>query len=447
VALGSGDPSLRIVVRCQEPQAGRKAQERLAAAGVEATALPGPPSPRRNAPNGEDILIVDGGATGLAAATAFAEAARASDHPPLAILAALGSETPPPSGLESPHRFDGAISLEAPPALLAAQISALTRMSVASEERARRIATAAAMRTAAPKPIEPRKLKALYIGAPSPIFLSLERALAQHGGLVCAAFTSFAGFDHLHDEFFDAVVLNGATDPATAISLCAALRRNTSLHHVPTMVVTAPGDKTTGASAIDRGASAVVAMDAPSAPALGWLFEAIRRERRRKAAEHDIRALRDIMGDPRTGLFRRAPFESHLARLADDHHASGRSLSLAALRVMPAHGSTEPSAQVWKRGFAEIASLSGRLLRDTDTATALNGDLIIVALPATDAQGARRLAERVASVAECTAFAAGEGDAGPVVFEQSIAELQPGESGSGLMARALRVFQQQSVTA
>ena len=44
------------------------------------------------------------------------------------------------------------------------------------------------------------------------MFLALERALADHGGVVAAAFSSYAGFDHLHDEPFDAVVLNGAQD-------------------------------------------------------------------------------------------------------------------------------------------------------------------------------------------------------------------------------------------
>ena len=99
---------------------------------------------------------------------------------------------------------------------------------------------------------------------------------------------------------------------------------------------------------------------------------------------------------------------------------------------------------MWKRGFGEIATLTGRLIRDADTGVVLGRDLIVVALPATDLKGARRSAERVASVAECTAFAAGEGGAGPLVFEQSVVELQPGESGAGLLTRATGVFEPQS---
>jgi PleD family two-component response regulator len=279
------------------------------------------------------------------------------------------------------------------------------------------------------------------------MFLSLERALASRGGLVAAAFSSYAGFDHLHDELFDAVVLNAAQDAATAIRLCAAMRRNAALYHLPTLVAVAPGDSATGAAAIERGASAVVEAHAPCGAGLVWLLEAVRRERRRRCAEHDMRALRDSMGDPRTGLFRRAPYDVHLARLAADHHTSGRPFSLAALRALPAHGARAPGEEAWRRGFTEVASLAGRLIRDADSGAVIGADVIAVAMPATRLAGAHRAAERIAAVAEGTTFASAGGDAGPLVFEQSCVELQAGESGAGLLARALRAIELESVPA
>ena len=354
---------------------------------------------------------------------------------------------PPALGLKGIEGLSGAMALDAPPKLLAAQMEAWRRVAIAEEERARRADTGAKLGAPAPSALEPRKLKALYIGAPSSMFLALERVLAEQGGLVAAAFSSYAGFDHLHDEPFDAVVLNGAQDPQTAISLCAALRRNATLYHLPTMVLTAPGDAATAAASIERGASAITEANGPYGPSLGWLFEAVRRERRRRAAEHEIRALRDLMGDPRTGLWQRTSFDAHLARLAADHHASGRPFSLAVLRVMPAHGAREPAEDVWKRGFNEIASLAGRLMRDADCGAILGGDLIAVALPAARLKSAKRTAERIASVAECTSFASGEGSAGPLIFEQSAVELQPGESGAGMLARALRAIEVASIPA
>jgi two-component system, cell cycle response regulator PopA len=414
----------------------RDAQALLGAAGVEATALPGPFRP---APDGEDITILAAGGD-VDEFARLCAASLSAPEPPLARLIGLRSGTPPALGLSNTNLFTGAIALDAPPKLLAAQVEACTRVAIAEEERVRRQATATQLVAGAPHPIEPRKLKALYIGAPSTMFLALERMLSQHDGLTAAAFSSYAGFDHLHDEPFDAVVLNGANDASTAVSLCAALRRNASLYHMPTMVVTKPGDVATANAAIDRGASAVAEANTPCGPSLGWLFEAVRRERRRRAAEHDIRALRDLMGDSRPGLFRRDPFDAHLKRLAADHHASGRPMALCVLRVLPAHGLSEPEPDVWKRGFTEIASLAGRLMRDGDVGVALGHDFIAVAMPATPLTGAKRTAERIASVAECTAFASGEGGAGPLVFEQSAVELQPGESGGALLNRALRAL-------
>jgi two-component system cell cycle response regulator PopA len=432
---------LRIVVRAHDARLARDALTHLADAGVDASALAGD----RPAPDGEDILITP--AADLKSAMHLVTAALAYERPPIATLAGLSMATPFPSGAAGVAPFSGAVALDAPPNLLRAQVEAWMRVATAEDERGRRTSTAIDLGAALPAKQEPRALKALYIGAPNTMFLALERALADHGGVVAAAFSSYAGFDHLHDEPFDAVVLNGAQDSATALSLCSALRRNASLYHLPTMVVTANNDAKTAAAAIERGASAVAAANEPCGPSLGWLFEAVRRERRRRAAEHDIRALRDVMGEARTGLFKRAAFEAHLTRLAADHHFNGRPLALAVLRVLPAHGAREPSEQVWKRGFDEIASLAAQLMRECDSGAAIGGDFIAVAMPATRLSGAKRTALRIAAVAECTAFASGEGGAGPLVFEQSAVELQPGESGTGMLARALRALDAESIPA
>ncbi|MEQ1489999.1 MAG: hypothetical protein ABL932_05560 [Terricaulis sp.] len=417
-------------MRAADARVARDAQAMLTAAGVDATALIGP---YRDAPDGEDISIVTDDVVQTPNST-----------PLLLTLAGCSIEAPPALGLKSQT---GAIALNAPPRLLAAQMDAWTRVAIAEEERARRLATATALGVTAPKPMEPRKLKALYIGAPSSMFLALEQTLADEGGLVAAAFTSYTGFDHLHDEPFDAVVLNGAQDSHTALSLCSALRRNASLYHLPTLMLTKPGDTATAASAIDRGASAICSTLTPCNASLGWLFEAVRRERRRRAAEHEMRALRDLMGDARTGLWLRDPFDAHLARLAADHHTSGRPMSVVVLRVTPAIGAREPSPEIWRKGFGEIASLAARLMRDADSGATMGTDLIAIALPAARLKNAKRTAERIASVAECTAFASGEGGAGPLVFEQSVVELQPGESGPALLARALRAIEVESIPA
>jgi two-component system, cell cycle response regulator PopA len=427
---------LRIIIRADDARAAREAQAQLGAAGYAALALPGRFRP---APDGEDIAIVCGGALPLA------QAARAAEPKPLAIVAALARAAP--RAFVAEDGYDAALALDAPPALLAAQLEAIVRVATIEDEHRRRAATAAALAIPAPASLTPPGLKLLYVGAPGAAFLALQQAIAELGGSLAAAFTTHAGFEHLHDQVFDAVVLNGAREPGAALSLCAALRRNASLAHLPTLLLTAAGDAASGEAAIKRGAAATATLAEICGPELGWLFETIRRERRRRAGEHGLRTLRDLLGDPRTGLFRRAPFESHLARLADEHQRSGRPLALVALRVAPAFGAAQPSADAWRRGFGEIASLAGALMREADSGAVLGGDLIVLALPVAGFAAARALAERIAAVAECTAFVAGDNGAGPLVFERSAAELQPGESGAGLLARALRGIEAVSASA
>jgi two-component system cell cycle response regulator PopA len=416
----------------------------LSAAAVEALAFPGPYRP---APTGEDISIFAAMSGEVEDVARLAVTSMQAEPAPLARLIALRHAAPPALGLAGADVFSGAIALDAPPKLLATQIDGAIRVAIADEEYRRRVITAAELNIIAPDKPEPRKLKALYIGAPSPMFLALEHKLAEQDGLVAAAFSSFAGIDHLHDEVFDAVVLNGAADPSTAVSLCGALRRNASLYHMPTMVITAPGDVETANNAINRGAAAICSTRAPCGASLGWLFEAVRRERRRRIADQGICALRDLMGDPRTGLFTRKAFDAHLARLSLDHHGSGRPLALVVLRVLSAPGAREPGAEIWKKGFTEIASLAGRLMRDADTGAALGQEFIAIAMPAARLKAAKRTAERISSVAECTAFASGEGGAGPLVFEQSAVELQPGESGAAMLNRALRALEVEAIPA
>lgn len=431
---------MRIVIRAPHVRGARRIQESLATAGFEAAAYVG----EAKAHEAADLLIFDGSDAGAAA---LAHRVLADEPRPLAVLLASDMQTPPAAGLASHAPFDGALALDAPALLTARRIAAFARAGVSIEERARREATGKSRGVALTELPEPRSLKALYIGAPSPFFLALERAICAYRGFVSGCFSSFAGIDHLHDDVFDAVVLNGACEPQMALSLCAALRRNASLATLPTMMIAAKGDEATAKLAIERGAAAIVSSDADAARAIAWVFDAVRLDRRRKAAEHDLHALRDLMGDPRTGLFLQAPFEAHLERLAEAHHANGRPLALAALNVMPAHGATLPPTELWRKGFTEIASLAGRLVRDSDSAAAYDARTIVVALPSTGLKGGKRAAERISRVGECTAFAVGETGAAPVVFEQSVVELQPGESGLALMARARAALEPASIRA
>jgi two-component system cell cycle response regulator PopA len=432
---------MRVSVRSYDARRARALQEALAAGGVEAVALVGPlPSRTQIA---DDIALIDAAPEAFAWAEEEARRIARSVSRPTAIVAASRAAEPP---VDDATAFDAWIQIDAPDGVVEQELVSIQRRSAARTELRRRIETARARGIATSALETNGPWRALYIGEPSPFFLAQERAFEAVDGRLEAAFSSFMGFDFLHDSRFDAVTLNATKDPATALALCGALRRNARLHHLPTAVIVKRGDTATIAGAVDRGATLIVHADEPPEPTLRWLFEKVRRGRRHAHVEAGLTALkRACMG--RAGLFDADYFADHLARLADAAHLSGRPLTLAALRICLAPGARSRSADAWDRSVAQIGELAGRLVRAHDAAALLQADVIVIALPDSHAAEGRHTAERVSGVVECTSFASGEGDAGPIVLEHSVVELNAGEGGGALLVRALDPFVAEGVRA
>ncbi len=423
-----------VSVRSSSARRARVLQDALAARGVEAVAFVGPaPRPRTAR---EDVAILDAHPDERAWAEAEAARLAAREDRPGAIVAATTINQPP---LSDADPFDGWVQVDGPAALLTRELVSARRATTAREELERRLITARATGVAPTFLAPAGGWRVLYIGEPHPFFLTLERALAARDGRLEAAFSSFMGFDFLHDGRFDAVALNAGSDSATALALCGALRRNARLHHLPTTMLAEENAAEISVSAIERGASLIVSADTDHDTAIAWMFEKIRRGRREAYVEAGLTAVREASGGA-TSLFSAAFFDAHIERLAHAAHMSGQPLSLAALRVQLAPGARRASAAGWRRGLHQVAEIAGRLIRVEDTAALLDGDMIVIALPSTLTSEALRTSERVASVTECTAFAAGETDAGPIVLGRNVTELVAGESGRAFLSRTLSVF-------
>ncbi|MBU6373802.1 MAG: hypothetical protein KJS97_13830, partial [Alphaproteobacteria bacterium] len=329
------------------------------------------------------------------------------------------------------------LDVDAPDAALLRHIDLVTRAAIGADERDARIETLSALGLSRPRPasIAPKGARILFVGRPDPYFLAIERAATRAGVDLTAALTSFAAFDHLHDERFDAVLINGASDTGAALSLCGALRRNSELNTLPTLFVTA-ADGAVAQDAAERGAAVIAAVDQAPTIAFSWLLRAVAFERRRRAVEADLAAIAGAVAEPRSALANPLFAERHVETLARRHHLSGRPLSIAALKLGPAPGATPAHPAVWARAFSEAASITARLVRDADLAAVWDETTLLFTLPALDAAAAETALARIAAVGECTAFAT-DGAAGPLSFHSSVATLAPGESGAGLLARAL----------
>jgi len=432
---------MRVSVRSYDARRARALQETLAAGGVEAVALVGPLPSRTHL--SDDIALIDAAPEAFAWAEEEARRIARSANRPTSIVAASRSGDPP---VDDATAFDAWVQIGAPDGVIERELVSIQRHSAARTELLRRIETARA-RGVASSASEPNgPWRALYIGEPSPFFLAQERAFEAVDGKLEAAFSSFMGFDFLHDSRFDAVTLNATNDAATALALCGALRRNARLHHLPTAVIVKRGDTATIVGAVDRGATLIVHADEAPEPTLHWLFEKVRRGRRHAHVEAGLAAVKRVCVGP-GGLFNSDYFADHLTRLADAAHISGRPLTVAALRICLAPGARTRSATAWDRSVVQIGELAGRLVRAHDAASLLQDDIIVIALPGSHAEEGRHAAKRVSSVVECTSFASGEGAAGPIVLEHSVVELNPGEGGGAFLARALDPFPAEGVRA
>jgi two-component system cell cycle response regulator PopA len=414
---------MRVTIRAADARRAREIQDILAEAGVQAPALQTPDA----APNEAepvDVIVFDCRAPS-ASLSAFAR------KPGTAACGLASALAPPPVGLD----LDCLAPLDLGPELLLRDLQEAHRSALAAEELCRRRATADRFTIEQMGALVVAEPRTLYVGEPHPMFLALQAAHVARGAAIDAAFTTFSGFDSLHDVKFDAVVLNAARDPNMALSLCGALRRNARLHNVPTALLVKPGDRTTIDAAIERGASVWASSETPPSALVGWLFERIEAARRRAAVEDELDWLRRRLGGP-NGLLPLDRFTVHLEAMAADAHAALRPLSVAVLKIERGPGA---GGAAWEDSAAAVEELAGRLVRSYDISALIGPGTVVIAFSNAHEAAARTSADRIVAVAECTSFAA-PGSPQSALIRHAVAELAPGESATGLLARALDPF-------
>lgn len=279
----------------------------------------------------------------------------------------------------------------------------------------------------------------LYVGAPNPSFLALQRALGETGGRLSAAQTTFCAFDFLHDLDFDAVILNALDDEDRALTLCTALRRNTKLFHTPVLLLLDPNDEALIDEALSEGASGVIFPDSGLDDIAAHVNDLARQRQRRTAittALNQARTLKTVNAP--TGVATAHFFLEHLQAMGENAVTTRRPLAAIVLRA------EAPRAVPRAKRDAALDQLGGmlrHLVRTEDFCGRLSSAVYAVALPNADLAEANAIAERLSAVGECTAF---ENDDADRPFQLTVVteavELHPGETGRSLMARALKAF-------
>ncbi len=336
--------------------------------------------------------------------------------------------------------FDLTVAAACHPSQMALRLEQLLRAAAAEEEFALRQRTFAEQGGALPSPAhDPSPYRVLTVGEPAPSFLALAHALRGHGAEVTAAFTAYTAFDYLHERAFDAVALWAGETQAEALSIAAGMRRNSRLHHLPTVLYLRSRSEIDAGVAYRRGLTDIATADTPPEETARRVAGLARTYRREVAIRRALEQARGVgLTDPATGLFTAETFAAHLARLTEATLARGRPLSLAVLRIAERQETAQARSGGWlARAAPQIGSMVGRLVRAEDTAALIGPEVFGLALPGATMEAAASAAERIAAVIACTAFQAGV-DQRPftVDFDIGSAELRPGETAGQALGRA-----------
>jgi diguanylate cyclase (GGDEF)-like protein len=324
---------------------------------------------------------------------------------------------------------------------VAARIGSLARLAVMRAEIWRRLETATRFGLSRPEadvvgPQDtPQDAHVLVVGAGIRYF-TIERALAKRATLI-GAFTIDTALDYLERRPFDAVVVNLPLEDA--IDFIEVLRRNPDWYALPALVLTGEADPRLIESAHVAGATDLIFADENDRVLCDRVVSAMTEHRLRQTLKAAYaKTLAQATNDSLTGLYSRGFLMDHLAALIDDARDDETALTLVGLRVVEL---PELNAEWgWAGGdriLRQIGHMIARLVRGEDLAARAGGGRFAIALPATDAEDAALVAERIAGIVETTAFSV-PGATGPIYVTLTVgtAELAPGEDVDGLYARA-----------
>lgn len=331
---------------------------------------------------------------------------------------------------------------------IAARVRAVSRLRVMEDVAKRRAAAAEAFGVAVKADAEADgRPTVLFVGAATPQFMRIRHALSETGSDVIAAFSSYSAFDYLHERAFDAVVLNAIDRKDMAFSISSAMRRNARLYHTPVLLLARPGRFEEADEAFARGVSDLLPADAPAEEIRQRVLCLAQERQRRRRARNTLEACRAARTlDTETGLFHARFATAHLQDLLN---ASRRDRRATSFVLMRASGPTpSPSGKALGAARRQFAAMLRHLLRGEDAAARLSDDVYAAILPFTDGEGAHCVAERIASIADCTAF---EGDDPLRPFRLEVdcvfVDARGEETAEALIERAARLLDSPRVKA
>ena len=142
---------------------------------------------------------------------------------------------------EDDTTFDSVIYAPAHPAQISQRVEAVLRLQRMEREIFHRVETYNedfGLDCSFSLDVINRPFNILFIGKATPNFMTILNALQDFNVNVTAAFSSFSAFNYLHEEDFDAVVMNATENMAPAILVAETMQRNSRLYNIPVIFLT-----------------------------------------------------------------------------------------------------------------------------------------------------------------------------------------------------------------
>ena len=322
---------------------------------------------------------------------------------------------------EDPDTFDSIIYAPAHPVQISQRVEAVLRLQRMEREIMHRVETYnhdfGIDCTFSLEAID-RPFNILFVGKPTPSFMAILNALQDKGVNVTAAFSSYTAFNFLHDEDFDAVVMNAIEDDDSSLLVIETMRRNSRLYDIPVIFLTSemPQDIE---NIYVKGVHDIIQEDADMAELRGRILEAANFHRIHTHMKKSLQSLRfDGCVDLASGLFNRSFLIHHLQRIVTHCQTHKYDLSLIALKVQPNAPMSIASDRV-AQAENQVAAMLQTLLRVQDIAARVSNDTFILVFPEQDVDRLDPILERISGIVDCAAFDSGDQqDSGP--FTMSI---------------------------
>ena len=276
-----------------------------------------------------------------------------------------------------------------------------------------------------PNTLNQRPFQILFIGKATPAFMVIINALQQKNVNVVAAFTSFTAFDYLHEERFDAVVMNALEHSEPALSISETMRRNSALYHIPTLFLVNPANFNQKDKAYESGASDIITIDSPESEISGRILELANYYRIHEQLKFEF----NTIGNPEcldemTKLFNADFLAAHLPRIELAVKNSGKEYCAIAIRLRP-NGLDEIKPSFMKAAFSQVGLMVKNLVRMQDVVARIDEDIFAIILPNTTEDNEDAVIERIRNVIDCAAFDTGIRESAAFTMSIDVTSFKP----------------------